>query len=185
PHVNVATHEETPGKEDESPKKVSEQKDSPSGNPFGLEDLIRKTTKKCVKVVNVACGSDPKFPLGFTPLNSDHLEEVAANSPTSDRASVDHTSVQDKGVDNTTSSNDGVNDFVLKDNSFNSTNHVSSSTNHDHVDSIAQATKPVNGFSILERFQDFITIGQAMGYGMKGCEKDYQKFREYGDPKRF
>ncbi|GKD23471.1 hypothetical protein Tco_1225174 [Tanacetum coccineum] len=127
------------------------------------------------KVVNVACGSDPKFPPGFTPLYSDHLEEVAANSPTSDRASVDHTSVQDKGVDNTISSNDGVNDFVLKDNPSNSTNHVSSSTNHDHVDSMTQATKPVNGFSILERFQDFITIGQAMGYGMKRCEKDYQK----------
>ncbi|GJY84363.1 RNA-directed DNA polymerase, eukaryota [Tanacetum coccineum] len=141
PHVNVATHEETPGKEDESPKKVSEQKDSPFGDPFGLEDLIY------------------------------HLEEVVANSPTSDRASVDHTSVQDKGVDNTTSSNDGVNDFVLKDNSSNSTNHVSSSINHDHVDSMAQATKHVNGFSILERFQDFITIGQAMGYGLGGKEK--------------
>ncbi|GKC98504.1 RNA-directed DNA polymerase, eukaryota, partial [Tanacetum coccineum] len=153
PHVNVATHEETPGKEDEPPKKVSEQKDSPLSGSF----------------------CDPKFPPGFTPLYSDHLEEVAANSPTSDRASVDHTSVQDKGVDNTISSNDGVNDFVLKDNSSNSTNHVSSSTNHDHVDSMTQATKPVNGFSILERFQDFITIGQAMGYGMKRCEKDYQK----------
>ncbi|GKF58661.1 hypothetical protein Tco_0172198, partial [Tanacetum coccineum] len=92
--VNVATREETPG--EKRPTKV--QEDSLSGDPFGLEDLIRKSSKKGDKVVNVECDSDPKFPPGFTPQNYDHLEEVAANSPTSDRAFVDHTSVQDKGV---------------------------------------------------------------------------------------
>ncbi|GJS19937.1 RNA-directed DNA polymerase, eukaryota [Tanacetum coccineum] len=36
---------------------------------------------------------------------------------------------------------------------------------HDHVDSLAPSPKPINGFSILERFQEFISIGQAMGFG--------------------
>nr|GEY37783.1 hypothetical protein [Tanacetum cinerariifolium] len=35
---------------------------------------------------------------------------------------------------------------------------------HDHVDSLAPSPKPMNGFSILERFQEFISIGQAMGF---------------------
>ncbi|GKA51445.1 RNA-directed DNA polymerase, eukaryota, reverse transcriptase zinc-binding domain protein, partial [Tanacetum coccineum] len=35
---------------------------------------------------------------------------------------------------------------------------------HDHVDSLAPSPKPINGFSILERFQEFISIGQAMGF---------------------
>ncbi|GJW84631.1 RNA-directed DNA polymerase, eukaryota, reverse transcriptase zinc-binding domain protein [Tanacetum coccineum] len=46
---------------------------------------------------------------------------------------------------------------------------------HDHVDSLAPSPKPINGFSILERFQEFISIGQAMSFGMKGCEKGYRR----------
>ncbi|GKB37028.1 retrovirus-related pol polyprotein from transposon TNT 1-94 [Tanacetum coccineum] len=46
---------------------------------------------------------------------------------------------------------------------------------HGHVDSLAPSLKPVNGFSILECFEEFINIGQAMGFGMKGCEKDYRR----------
>ncbi|GKC79600.1 RNA-directed DNA polymerase, eukaryota, partial [Tanacetum coccineum] len=42
---------------------------------------------------------------------------------------------------------------------------------HDHVDSLAPSPKPINGFSILERFQEFISIGQAMGFSMKGIQR--------------
>ncbi|GJS96904.1 auxin transporter-like protein 4 [Tanacetum coccineum] len=38
---------------------------------------------------------------------------------------------------------------------------------HDHVDTLAPSPKPVNGFSILERFKEFISIGQAMGFGQR------------------
>nr|GEU51019.1 exportin-2 [Tanacetum cinerariifolium] len=38
-----------------------------------------------------------------------------------------------------------------------------------HADSMAGPVKQRNGFSILERFQEFIDIGQAMGYKMKGA----------------
>ncbi|GKD15930.1 hypothetical protein Tco_1205088, partial [Tanacetum coccineum] len=47
-----------------------------------------------------------------------------------------------------------------------------------HVDeSLAPSPKPINGFSILEHFQEFISIGQAMSFGMKGCEKDYRRIK--------
>ncbi|GKC54079.1 hypothetical protein Tco_1076824 [Tanacetum coccineum] len=46
---------------------------------------------------------------------------------------------------------------------------------HDHADSLAPSPKPFNGFSILERFQEFISTGQAMIFGMKGREKDYTR----------
>ncbi|GJU00091.1 hypothetical protein Tco_1110429 [Tanacetum coccineum] len=42
---------------------------------------------------------------------------------------------------------------------------------HDHVDSLAPSSKPVNGFSILERFKEFISIGQAMVFGLSEKEK--------------
>ncbi|GJZ17478.1 hypothetical protein Tco_0553601 [Tanacetum coccineum] len=38
---------------------------------------------------------------------------------------------------------------------------------HDHVDSLAPSPKPINGFSILERFQEFISIGQPMAFSMR------------------
>nr|GEU79888.1 hypothetical protein [Tanacetum cinerariifolium] len=38
-----------------------------------------------------------------------------------------------------------------------------------HADSMAGPVKQRNGFSILERFQKFIDIGEAMGYKMKGA----------------
>nr|GEV25891.1 RNA-directed DNA polymerase, eukaryota [Tanacetum cinerariifolium] len=44
-----------------------------------------------------------------------------------------------------------------------------------HTESMAGPVKQRNGFSILERFQEFIDIGQAMGYKMKGCEKDFRR----------
>nr|GEX57621.1 RNA-directed DNA polymerase, eukaryota, reverse transcriptase zinc-binding domain protein [Tanacetum cinerariifolium] len=41
----------------------------------------------------------------------------------------------------------------------------------DHVDSMNPPSKHINGVSVLERFQEFINIGQAMGFGMGGKEK--------------
>nr|GEV84614.1 RNA-directed DNA polymerase, eukaryota [Tanacetum cinerariifolium] len=41
----------------------------------------------------------------------------------------------------------------------------------DHVDSMNPPSKPINGVSVLEHFQEFINIGQAMGFGMGGKEK--------------
>nr|GEW19171.1 RNA-directed DNA polymerase, eukaryota, reverse transcriptase zinc-binding domain protein [Tanacetum cinerariifolium] len=46
----------------------------PSGDPFGLEDLIRKLAKKSNKVAHEMNDINPKFPPGFTPQYSDHYE---------------------------------------------------------------------------------------------------------------
>nr|GEX82477.1 hypothetical protein [Tanacetum cinerariifolium] len=44
-----------------------------------------------------------------------------------------------------------------------------------HADSMAGPVKQRNGFSILEHFQEFIDIGQAMGYKMKGAWESEEK----------
>ncbi|PWA36134.1 hypothetical protein CTI12_AA602910 [Artemisia annua] len=91
---------------------------------------------------------NPKFPPGFTPQHSDHSENEKVE------AIRENTPPQDL------------------EKSVNKSSGVSKTA---HVDSMAGSTKQLNGFSILERFQEFIEIGQAMGYGMKGCEKDYKR----------
>ncbi|GKD46852.1 RNA-directed DNA polymerase, eukaryota, reverse transcriptase zinc-binding domain protein [Tanacetum coccineum] len=54
-------------------------------------------------------------------------------------------------------------------------NDSSGCSKQDHVDSLNPTTKPLDSFSMLERFHEVISIGQAMGFGMKGCEKDYRR----------
>nr|GEX22641.1 hypothetical protein [Tanacetum cinerariifolium] len=44
-----------------------------------------------------------------------------------------------------------------------------------HSDSRVCSSNPNNGFSVLDKFQEFIKIAQAMGYDMKGSEKDFWK----------
>nr|GEU79889.1 hypothetical protein [Tanacetum cinerariifolium] len=46
----------------------------PSRDPFGLEDLTRKSAKKGNKVAHEMNDSNLKFPPGFTPQHSDHYE---------------------------------------------------------------------------------------------------------------
>ncbi|GKB17966.1 RNA-directed DNA polymerase, eukaryota [Tanacetum coccineum] len=122
-----------------------------SGDPFGLEVLIKKSAKKSTKAAQKSNDCTPNFPPGFTPQHSEQsgsdLHEIPPQVTKNQNC---HPEVE---------------------NSFNKSIGDSQKT---HVDSIA-GPKPVNGFSILERFQEFIDIGQAMGYGMKGCEKDYKR----------
>ncbi|GJV48254.1 hypothetical protein Tco_1438466 [Tanacetum coccineum] len=95
--------------------------------------------------------NDPLFPPGFTPLNSNQSGNEAVEN-------VDHEGISSLGTI----------ESVPK-------NMSPGGSKHDHVDSLAPSPKPINGFSILERFQEFISIGQAMGFSMKGCEKDYRR----------
>nr|GEZ57332.1 RNA-directed DNA polymerase, eukaryota, reverse transcriptase zinc-binding domain protein [Tanacetum cinerariifolium] len=52
---------------------------------------------------------------------------------------------------------------------------INEDSRKNQSDSMAGPVKQRNGFSILERFQEFIDIGQAMGYKMKGCEKHFRR----------
>nr|GEX42100.1 RNA-directed DNA polymerase, eukaryota, reverse transcriptase zinc-binding domain protein [Tanacetum cinerariifolium] len=58
-------------------EKTQKQPDASSGDLFGLEDLIFKSSKKCTKVAQETNSSEPKFPPGFTPLTLHHSENVA------------------------------------------------------------------------------------------------------------
>nr|GEU96652.1 phloem protein 2-like protein [Tanacetum cinerariifolium] len=73
---NIAESEPINGdsRENQSCEHILKPSNHPSGDPFGFEDLIRKSTKKSNKVAHVMNDSNPKFPLGFTPQHSDHYE---------------------------------------------------------------------------------------------------------------
>ncbi|GJU04033.1 RNA-directed DNA polymerase, eukaryota, reverse transcriptase zinc-binding domain protein [Tanacetum coccineum] len=163
-HVNVTTREEysnvKPSNEARPLDNLSEQVATPSGDPFGIEDLILKTSKIHKKDAPVTGNSEPEFPPGFTPLNSVHK----VNETVLEQVIHDHSSVHKKDAPVTVqrskeaSNNvvdDGITDFELNNKSY-------CGSKLDHTDSMAHCSKPVNGFSILERFQEFITIGQAM-----------------------
>lgn len=49
-------------------------------------------------------------------------------------------------------------------------------------DSHKNSNKPTHSFSILEKLNSFIEIGQAMWFSMKGCEADIKKIiTQFGD----
>nr|GEV07650.1 probable 1-deoxy-D-xylulose-5-phosphate synthase 2, chloroplastic [Tanacetum cinerariifolium] len=123
----------------------------PSGDPFGLEDLIRKSAKKSNRVAHEMNDSNPKFPSGFTPQHSDHYEYEKVEALRERTTPHDSKKVR----------NDQTFHQVLEE-SVNKSSGVSKTT---HADSMAGPVKQRNGFSILEPFQEFIDIGQALGLG--------------------
>nr|GEX94072.1 RNA-directed DNA polymerase, eukaryota [Tanacetum cinerariifolium] len=102
----------------------------PSGDPFGLEDLIH------------------------------HYEYEKVEALRKSTIPQDSKKVR----------NDQTFHQVLEE----SVNKSSSVSKTAHAHSMAGPVKQRNGFSILECFQEFIDIGQAMGYKIKGCEKDFR-----------
>ncbi|GKE25935.1 RNA-directed DNA polymerase, eukaryota, reverse transcriptase zinc-binding domain protein [Tanacetum coccineum] len=141
------------------------------GDPFGLEQLILKSTKKGNKDPLEKNSTKPQFPPGFTLVNSNHqVEKVVKDTHEGSSVSVnnDDTYVPSKSTDQV-KGNTG-NDYNIESGSK---NIFSKSHSLDHVDSLAPSSKHIEGFSILEHFHEFISVGQAMGFRMKGCKKDY------------
>nr|GEY09805.1 hypothetical protein [Tanacetum cinerariifolium] len=128
-----------------------------SGDPFGLEDLIRNHPKKLDADVSNYVPSDPAFPPGFTTKDNTHEEVVKEQVD-------DNTSPISCNKESNVNKNAEGNKMAK-----NFSNPIKNSM-QDFSDS-----NPTNGFSILECFQEFIKIGQAMGYNMKGSEKDFRK----------
>nr|GEU38281.1 RNA-directed DNA polymerase, eukaryota, reverse transcriptase zinc-binding domain protein [Tanacetum cinerariifolium] len=119
-----------------------------SGDPFGLENLILKSSKKSTKAAQKTNDSTRKFPPGFTPQHTERsgnkrVVDLHEGTPLVTKNPNSHPEVEV------------------------SVNKSNGDSQKNHVDSIV-GPKPVNGFSILERFQEFIDIGQVMGYKMKG-----------------
>nr|GEV78254.1 RNA-directed DNA polymerase, eukaryota [Tanacetum cinerariifolium] len=105
--------------------------------------------------------SNPKFPPDFTPQHSDHYEYEKLKVLRESTTPQDSKKVR----------NDQTFHQVLEE-SVNKSSGVSKTA---RADSMVGPVKQRNGFSIRERFQEFIDIGQAMGYKMKGCEKDFRR----------
>nr|GEU82136.1 RNA-directed DNA polymerase, eukaryota [Tanacetum cinerariifolium] len=118
-------------------------------DPFGLDQLIKESAKKEKVVAQDLNSSEPDYPLGFTPLESLSNDK------------------EGEEVNQIGSFND-VGDETI---SCNSRNNSSVRSKREHVDSLNPATKPLDGFSVLEHFHKVISIGQAMGFGFGGKEK--------------
>ncbi|GJV06477.1 RNA-directed DNA polymerase, eukaryota [Tanacetum coccineum] len=110
---------------------TQEPLNEPSGDPFGLEDLILKSSKKGIKVAQEMNDSQPRFPPGSTPQTSDHSENEnvkaiheSTPSPISKQATNEHTGYQD------------LEEFV---------NKSTGGSKQEHVDFMAGPTKPING----------------------------------------
>nr|GEV82237.1 hypothetical protein [Tanacetum cinerariifolium] len=99
--------------------------------------------KKCTNVEQTTSGSDLLFLPWFNPLNSNQSGNEAMEN------------VAYEGI-----SSLGAIKSIPKNMSL-------SGSKHDCVDSLAPSPKPNNGFSIRKCFHEFISIGQAMGFGMK------------------
>nr|GEY46384.1 RNA-directed DNA polymerase, eukaryota [Tanacetum cinerariifolium] len=113
-----------------------------------------KSAKKSNKVAHEMNDSNLKFPPGFTPQHSNHYEYEKVEALRESTTPQDSKKVM----------NDQTFHQVLEE-SVNKSSGVSKTT---HADSMASPVKQRNRFSILKRFQEFIDIGQAMGYKMKG-----------------
>ncbi|GJW13142.1 RNA-directed DNA polymerase, eukaryota, reverse transcriptase zinc-binding domain protein [Tanacetum coccineum] len=143
-HVNVTTREDysnvKPSNEARPLDNLPEQVITPSGDPFGIEDLILKTSKIHKKDAPMTGNSEPEFPPGFTPVNSNHK----VNETVPAQVIHDHSSVQRSKEASNNVVDDDITDFELNNKSY-------CGSNLDHTDSMAHCSKPVNGFSILER----------------------------------
>nr|GFC24554.1 RNA-directed DNA polymerase, eukaryota [Tanacetum cinerariifolium] len=139
---------------------LPEQAFIPSRDLFGIDDLIFKPSKVHKADIPEKVNTKPEFPPSFTPLNSNHeatvSKHVTNNNPSVQSPKEASNNVFDEGITATKPDNTSY-----------------SGSMHDHNDSIVCGSNPANGFSILEHFQEFITISQTMGYGMKGCKKYY------------
>ncbi|GJW18812.1 RNA-directed DNA polymerase, eukaryota, reverse transcriptase zinc-binding domain protein [Tanacetum coccineum] len=117
-HVNVTTREEysnvKPSNEARPLDNLPEQVITPSGDPFGIEDLILKTSQIHKKDAPVTGNSEPKFPPGFTPLNSNHK----VNETVPEQVIHDHSSVQRSKEASNNVVDDGITNFELNNKSY-------------------------------------------------------------------
>nr|GEW20063.1 RNA-directed DNA polymerase, eukaryota, reverse transcriptase zinc-binding domain protein [Tanacetum cinerariifolium] len=105
--------------------------------------------------------SSPKFPPSFTTQHSCHYEYEKVKALRESTTPQDSKKVR----------NDKTFHQVLEE-SVNKSSGVSKTT---HADSMAGPLKQRNGFFILEFFQEFIDIGQAMGYKINGAWASEEK----------
>nr|GEX53099.1 RNA-directed DNA polymerase, eukaryota [Tanacetum cinerariifolium] len=101
-HVNEVSNVKGDANESNYVERTQKQPYVPSGDLFELEYLILKSSKKCTKVAQETNISEPKFSPGFTPLTSNHSENVNTKvthegcpSPVSKQVMNDHPPIQE------------------------------------------------------------------------------------------
>nr|GEZ26618.1 RNA-directed DNA polymerase, eukaryota [Tanacetum cinerariifolium] len=104
------------------------------GDPFGLEELIQKSSKKRNKADQETNESDPKFPPGFTPQHSDQLENLN---------DINTLPCRPPQVTNKT-----VNDQLEE-----SVNKSTEGSKQEHSDSMSGPAKSINGLGGKEKKQ--------------------------------
>nr|GEU86184.1 RNA-directed DNA polymerase, eukaryota, reverse transcriptase zinc-binding domain protein [Tanacetum cinerariifolium] len=116
-----------------------------SEDPFNIYDMLNK--KKPTKSVEHS-DSDIQYPLGFTPCDRPQVN--------SNLDHINETKVLDKEPGAKASFQEDVN--------------VSGCSGH-----FQSVKAPKSGGSILRIIEDFINVGQTMGYKMEGCIKDFEE----------
>ncbi|PWA86509.1 RNA-directed DNA polymerase, eukaryota [Artemisia annua] len=171
-----------------------------SEDPFELNDLIKKTTAN--RGEEDSC--DPVFPPGFTPIQErkNELEEDLSGKQTQydDGVSVNNNlgepgkfsderefvskEVRDKDISNDGRRNDvfekqcerncdGIGREKLPD--VGSTPDMVGESQSLNNDSVTKPRIVIDGFSMIDKFNEVIDFGHAMGFDMKGCAKDMKR----------
>ncbi|GJX28408.1 RNA-directed DNA polymerase, eukaryota [Tanacetum coccineum] len=159
------THKDKSDHERSYAESVPKEVNDHASDPFGLDGLILKSAKKHAKIPHLKSDSDPTFPPGFTPdisLQPDNAAEKVTKESTPLSSPI-HAKNDSPIVHEVEESNNNMGKVTGSE-------HIEISK-EDHHDSMSRSSKPINGFSILDRFQEFIDIGQTMGYGLGGKEK--------------
>ncbi|GJZ84430.1 reverse transcriptase domain, reverse transcriptase zinc-binding domain protein [Tanacetum coccineum] len=127
-------------KEDADPQVGVHGDDAHDSDPFGLEPLINMKASKVVH--ESACSETPVFPPGFSPQCIDDHSSVKDHPPGfSTKMQQDHAPVVRS-----------LNDSLASDSN-----------------SLGGSHKSV-GFSLVERLEEMIKVGLALGLNMEGCE---------------
>nr|GEW92491.1 RNA-directed DNA polymerase, eukaryota, reverse transcriptase zinc-binding domain protein [Tanacetum cinerariifolium] len=131
--------------------------------------LIAESLKVIIKgkVYVVRAKEVTVWVLDFGVENSDESKEYSDNNSVGKKNRVESEEALRESTtpqDSKKVRNDQTFHQVLEE-SVNKSSGVSKTA---HTDSMAGLVKQRNGFSIMEHFQEFIDIGQAMGYKMKG-----------------
>ncbi|GJS48508.1 hypothetical protein Tco_0598629 [Tanacetum coccineum] len=130
-----------------------------SDDPFGLDELIKKAINKDLQEEEL---SDPVFPPGFTPDEANcNYQNESGNISNDVNADLIKTQ-RDEGRS-------------TQDYDVGSFHEGSGESQSLFTDSMARPKTVLDGFSMIDKFSDVIKFGQAIGFDMKGCEKDMKR----------
>ncbi|GJW44056.1 hypothetical protein Tco_0072855 [Tanacetum coccineum] len=140
------THKDKSDHERSYTESVPIEVNAHASDPFGLDGLILKSAKKHAKIPHSKSDSDPTFPPGFTPdisLQPDNAAEKVTKESTPLSSPI-HAKNDSPIVHEVEESNNNMGKVTGSE-------HIEI-FKEDHHDSMSRSSKPINGFSIVDRF---------------------------------